>query len=714
MALLVNGTAARGTTSLSVPYPSNVGDIKQGDLLVLCVVNKYPANSSPTLNSSSNWSGSTTFTAQVQGGAGAAGADTGNVYTTIWTTTALGSETGNVTVTISDGNAALGYICSIQAGNSSTTMSVGTVLTGSDSTGGGTFSVASSTASPPGTPDYFIFCGINGDNRTWSTPTITQTGTTYNNISIPVQETAADGDDLTSLVIRGTAGTTTDESAIITVGATGSGGGQTGGAGSAIFLKVSEQLKNQFPFIQPQSLKITAVLADFQVKSNATAVVITPSRGDATDPTLTFQTQKGTAKVTLTALPTNNGTLAIQNASGANIWTITQDIVTITGNLGNFQTITANTFSGNGTGFQYTLPIADDFQIEYPDLIAWTGFKKELDYGVIGGKLFNTEITSTFSLAFTSTLAYGGGILSRDNEIHFIPSNANRGQKITIDNNRTTTSTYSLVFTGGQQRGGVLAPNGDIHFVPYTTAVGQKVNSSGIVSTYSILSTSGNALDGAYWGGAVLPLGEIHFVPFSATVGQKISITGSVSTYNLVYTVGRAYVGGVLDPEGDLHFVPYNAVVGQRISGGGGAPSTYSLVYTVANAYQGGVLAQNGDIHFVPYAAAVGQKVDINGVVSTYSLISTTSIGAYLGGVLAPNGDIHFIPFGITIGQKVSASGIVSTYSVNSSGYHGGVLAPAGDIYCIPFSASQGQIIHVNSGRIFYDVMCAAPWLNHL
>ena len=96
---------------------------------------------------------------------------------------------------------------------------------------------------------------------------------------------------------------------------------------------------------------------------------------------------------------------------------------------------------------------------------------------------------------------------------------------------------------------------------------------------------------------------------------------GIVSTYSLVYTTGNGYIGGVLSYNGDIHFIPFFANRGQKIDING-VVSTYSLVYTSAgNGYGGGVLAPNGDVHFIPASAPVGQKINSSGVVSTYSLV---------------------------------------------------------------------------------------------
>ena len=129
--------------------------------------------------------------------------------------------------------------------------------------------------------------------------------------------------------------------------------------------------------------------------------------------------------------------------------------------------------------------------------------------------------------------------------------------------NTELVSTYSLIHTGSLcYIGGILAPNGDIHFIPYNAPVGQKININGNVSTYSLVYTTG----GGYHGGVLAPNGDIHFIPYYAKVGQKVDINGNVSTYSLVYTTSGAYFGGVLAPNGDIHFIPCQAAVGQKIT----------------------------------------------------------------------------------------------------------------------------------------------------
>ena len=360
------------------------------------------------------------------------------------------------------------------------------------------------------------------------------------------------------------------------------------------------------------------------------------------------------------------------------------------------------TFPSDAT--EGTVPTADNSSVG-TDLYAWTNLKKQLDAGVINGVPYAngnmSGMVSTFSLVYTTSSAYRGGVLAPNGDIHFVPEAGVRGQKISSSG---TVSTYSLVYTtSAAYRGGVIAANGDIHFVPYNAIRGQKVNASGVVSTYSLAYTT-SAPVASYFGGVLAPNGDIHFVPFGAglagQVGQKISASGTASTYSLVYTTPSMYAGGVLAPNGDIHFVPYAAAVGQKISAAG-VVSTYSLAYTTSFAYIGGVISPNGDVHFVPNSATVGQKISAAGVVSTYSLAYTTA-DAYQGGVLAPNGDIHFVPSDAAVGQKVSVSGVVSTYALiytASGAYRGGVLNSQGEIIFISASANRGQKISTNTTR---------------
>lgn len=95
------GSGAGGTTSLSVPLPASLAD---GDLMVMCVSNKYPTNGPST---PSGWTAPANN--QGTGSDSAAGPDTGPTYATIFYKVAA-SESGNVAVTITSGNSSYGFI----------------------------------------------------------------------------------------------------------------------------------------------------------------------------------------------------------------------------------------------------------------------------------------------------------------------------------------------------------------------------------------------------------------------------------------------------------------------------------------------------------------------------------------------------------------------------------------------------------------------------
>ncbi len=165
------------------------------------------------------------------------------------------------------------------------------------------------------------------------------------------------------------------------------------------------------------------------------------------------------------------------------------------------------------------VPTGDDSSIG-TDLTSWEKFQVMLERGVIAGSLSDRTVVSTYSLVYTlGSGAYNSAVLASNGDIHFVPANANRGQKISTQG---VVSTYSLIYTAANAyAGGVLAPNGDIYFNPLSAIVGQKITAAGVVSTYSLAYTTTLS----YWGGVLAPNGDIHFVQSGANRGQKISTT---------------------------------------------------------------------------------------------------------------------------------------------------------------------------------------------
>lgn len=183
------GAVVSGTTSLTPAFPAGIAS---GDLLLLVVVNKYPTNGPST---PSGW----TLVAQKSGGAGSAGVDSGNVYTTVYYKVASGSESGTETVTVTSANVSLAQIlCYTNA-----TGAWSLASTTDDDVAGSTLSFTF-PADPGVTAGDMIVAvtGINGTGATYSSVTFTQTGVTFGTITLQTAGSTPTGDNAQLVVYR--------------------------------------------------------------------------------------------------------------------------------------------------------------------------------------------------------------------------------------------------------------------------------------------------------------------------------------------------------------------------------------------------------------------------------------------------------------------------------------------------------------------------------
>lgn len=232
IAQVSNGAVVAGTTSLSIPYPS----VSSGDLILMFVVNKYPANA-PTKPAVFTLPANNQFS----GGAGASGNDAGQVYTTVWYKISDGTETGNVSVTITSGNSALGFMVSYSK-DPTKSWNIACVG-GSDNTGGATPMSVTADANPGITAgDYVVVTlGINGDVNVPTGGSLTATGITGSSSASLVNTVTAGGQDCamaayTAFDIVGTA------SAAPVVTATSATSSTNGPSGSAVIVRLREDV----------------------------------------------------------------------------------------------------------------------------------------------------------------------------------------------------------------------------------------------------------------------------------------------------------------------------------------------------------------------------------------------------------------------------------------------------------------------------------------
>lgn len=128
------GGGAVGTTSLSITPPASRA---AGNIELVFICNKYPTNgpSAPTDTASSVY----TLLGQASGGSGASGADSGNVYITVYYRILTGTESGNITVAIASGNSATG--CAVQYNRSAGDSWGIAIATGADGTLGNDWTI---------------------------------------------------------------------------------------------------------------------------------------------------------------------------------------------------------------------------------------------------------------------------------------------------------------------------------------------------------------------------------------------------------------------------------------------------------------------------------------------------------------------------------------------------------------------------------------------
>lgn len=321
------GAAATGSTSLAVPYPASIA---AGDLLVLCVGNKYPTNGPTT---------PTGFTApagyQTSGGSGAAGIDTGTVYSSVYYKVATGSESGNLTVTITSGNSSVGRMFRYTKASTKTWDIACT--NGSDNTAGTTWSVTGA-ANPGLVPGDMLICSsaINTDTYTYATQAVTATGVSaWGTVTERQDSGTATGQD-SHLVVSEHPVSTGTASAAPVFTMTASGTTTNRPAGATVMMRLRELYTSTVSTAGAATASLNAVKVKFASMSVAGVATVTavPSRiavaslatagaGSATITAVKVMTRSmatdGVATATISAIKMKRASMV---ANGATIATI--------------------------------------------------------------------------------------------------------------------------------------------------------------------------------------------------------------------------------------------------------------------------------------------------------------------------------------------------------------------------------------------------------
>lgn len=223
------GAQAVGTTTLSVPYPADIG---AGDLLLLCIANKTPP-SSPQ-RPGSEWSFITG--SKATGGAGAPGPDSGEVYATVYSKVADGLETGSCTLNIPDGSSACAQMLRYTKDSSKGWLCAATG--GADNVAGTSFTVTGAVDPGLEAGDMVVaVAAMNTDARSYSGHGLSAPGATVGAGVERVETDTNKGDDCALNVSEHaiSAGTSTSVP-VFTMSANASTGNQN--AGAAVLLRL--------------------------------------------------------------------------------------------------------------------------------------------------------------------------------------------------------------------------------------------------------------------------------------------------------------------------------------------------------------------------------------------------------------------------------------------------------------------------------------------
>lgn len=227
MALSVHGVSsaiAAGTTSVAVAYPT----VSAADAL-FCFASCKSESSDPQINDDS-WDD---FGAQA-GGAGSAGADSGQVNQHFFYKNAVGTETGTKSVTVSGANAALGCMVSVSS-NAAGKMALCPFLSNAaaDNTAGTGYSTSHSlSVGFVAAGDVIVVCvTTNTDANTYSAHSLSVPGCTISSASVQKVGGTANGNDMYMVVctFTCTAGSSNGSAATFSMTASGSAGNQNAG-----------------------------------------------------------------------------------------------------------------------------------------------------------------------------------------------------------------------------------------------------------------------------------------------------------------------------------------------------------------------------------------------------------------------------------------------------------------------------------------------------
>lgn len=186
-----SATITPGTTSCSCTYPTGLA---AGDLLILHVTNKYPANGP---SDPAGWS----KIGPVDTSGGSAAADTGNSRNTVYWKRSDGTESGTISLTMTSCNTSYA-VCYAYRSGSGILMSGGST-SGTDTTGNqAAWSITGSADPGLRQGDRVVVLNtVNGDASTFASHELSATGATFGTLTEQHDAGTSQGQDCGSFVV---------------------------------------------------------------------------------------------------------------------------------------------------------------------------------------------------------------------------------------------------------------------------------------------------------------------------------------------------------------------------------------------------------------------------------------------------------------------------------------------------------------------------------
>lgn len=301
----------------------------------------------------------------------------------------------------------------------------------------------------------------------------------------------------------------------------------------------------------------------------------------------------------------------------------------------------------------------------------------------------------TVSNADTS-LEWTGGVLSRTNDIYFLPNEGTTVLKYNI-----AFDTFTEIGTVTASRGytsGVLAANGHIYAASKNAEYLLDIDTSD--DTVAELSGMSSSIYG-YDGGVNGANGYVYFVPASSTQVLRYDYVNNTYEYigSTYGTDADKWSGGCIAGNGNIYCAPFDNQYILKIDSSTQSTSLISCSSTSTfGRWKGAVLGQDGLVYFMPYNDDNIMVLDPDSDSLSYIADVNSGNNKFVGGIAAKNGKIYAIPYSsnsvteIDVEESTATEYVFDTMT-SANKFYGAVMSTEGVIYCCPSNNETSMLV---------------------